>query len=379
MPNSAAEPTLEMVFTKLREGRDAYAWPKRCEIAAQVAEALLHGPRPSYLQDLLWLLADDPKWEVRKVVAEHLHLVADDRFADLAAKLGSDVHDGVRRAVEIALERRRLSEEQTQRRMRGVEHVSDRLQALERQHGKAIAGEVLKVGQEFFDHLVSPAVHDMRNAVLALSGQMDEIDRKGKASVREPVRLARKRLDHLQRLIDDMLVYAKVGKIGFRTERLQPLVAEAQKTALDALAAKGYHIATPNLADGVPDVLAVPVSKFHVHRALTNVIKNGCEAYSLDRRRKNACHLALEVRQANGSLVLAVADKGRGMSELLLSKVRTFTFGNSTKGVEGTGIALPMARRFIRAHGGDLTIDSAKGKGTTVTITLPLEQETDDG
>jgi len=41
---------------------------------------------------------------------------------------------------------------------------------------------------------------------------------------------------------------------------------------------------------------------------------------------------------------------------------------------EGTGLGLPLCRRFAEAHGGSLTIASALGEGTTVTVRFPLER-----
>jgi signal transduction histidine kinase len=40
---------------------------------------------------------------------------------------------------------------------------------------------------------------------------------------------------------------------------------------------------------------------------------------------------------------------------------------------EGTGLGLPLARQLAELHGGSLRIDSTKGCGTTVTVTLPAE------
>lgn len=51
------------------------------------------------------------------------------------------------------------------------------------------------------------------------------------------------------------------------------------------------------------------------------------------------------------------------------------SFGNSTKRNQGgTGFGLPIARRMVRAHGGDISIESTPGKGTAVKLTIPLQQ-----
>ncbi len=72
-------------------------------------------------------------------------------------------------------------------------------------------------------------------------------------------------------------------------------------------------------------------------------------------------------------VTVTVRDFGAGMHERDVA--RAFVpFGSSKPG--GTGFGLYIARRVARAvHGGDLTLASTLGEGTTVTMTLPLRQE----
>jgi len=75
-----------------------------------------------------------------------------------------------------------------------------------------------------------------------------------------------------------------------------------------------------------------------------------------------------------GGVDLVVADTGIGMDEAGLAKALTF-FGQVDSSLarkyEGTGLGLPLAKSLIELHGGTLDIDSAPGRGTTVTVHLP--------
>jgi signal transduction histidine kinase len=77
---------------------------------------------------------------------------------------------------------------------------------------------------------------------------------------------------------------------------------------------------------------------------------------------------------ANGAFAIAVIDHGIGMAPeeipIALTPFRQVNAGLQRK-YEGTGLGLPIAKQLVEMHGGTLTIDSARGAGTTVTVLLP--------
>ena len=82
----------------------------------------------------------------------------------------------------------------------------------------------------------------------------------------------------------------------------------------------------------------------------------------------------IEVRLVaqDGLLRLTVKDSGIGMDKDLLDKVFDPYF--STKDA-GTGLGLPIARKIIEDHGGAIQAESAPGRGTKITITLPRKND----
>lgn len=74
------------------------------------------------------------------------------------------------------------------------------------------------------------------------------------------------------------------------------------------------------------------------------------------------------------ALALRVEDSGIGMSPEVLAKLFTpFYQGDatSTRAFEGTGIGLALVKTIVNRHDGDIAVESSKGKGTTMTVTLP--------
>ncbi len=77
-----------------------------------------------------------------------------------------------------------------------------------------------------------------------------------------------------------------------------------------------------------------------------------------------------------GGIAFAVGDTGIGIAEKDMSKaIETYGQVEPADGVrvEGTGLGLPLAKALTELHGGEMTIESVAGKGTTVTVRLPPE------
>jgi signal transduction histidine kinase len=80
-------------------------------------------------------------------------------------------------------------------------------------------------------------------------------------------------------------------------------------------------------------------------------------------------------RRLDGNAQIAVSDTGIGIApqdqEVIFEAFRQVGTDAARKR-EGTGLGLALARRFVELHGGTLRVESAAGKGSTFTITLPL-------
>ncbi len=83
-------------------------------------------------------------------------------------------------------------------------------------------------------------------------------------------------------------------------------------------------------------------------------------------------------RLEGGRFVVTVSDTGCGISQEDLPMVKTrFYKGHTTR--RGSGIGLAVADEIIKMHGGALELDSVKDQGTSVRVTLPLEQKSQKG
>jgi signal transduction histidine kinase len=111
------------------------------------------------------------------------------------------------------------------------------------------------------------------------------------------------------------------------------------------------------------DLPAVLVDSTLFSRAVTNVIENAIQAMPGGGR------VSVSAERSGGHVVLRVADTGVGMDPV--ATARAFEPYFSTK-TAGSGLGLPNARRNLELSGATITLESALGQGTIVTITLPV-------
>ena len=103
-----------------------------------------------------------------------------------------------------------------------------------------------------------------------------------------------------------------------------------------------------------------------IYRALLNVVQNGIEACHA------GCVIKIRLTTQKATAIISVIDDGEGIAaEHMRSIFKPFV---SSKGHTGTGIGLPVSRKIMREHGGDITVTSSQGQGTRFTLTLPLRK-----
>jgi len=172
-------------------------------------------------------------------------------------------------------------------------------------------------------------------------------------------------IEHLNTLISSLR--------GFSVQRRDPNVAVAtdplpilrhamsvcQELAVKVRAQIGY--------DGPGELPRVRIPPTELTQVMINLVANGAQAVAA--RGEPNGKVQIHATQTAGMLVLEVKDDGVGMTPDVLKRVGTPFF---TTRAQGTGLGLAQCQRLIGTAGGRLAIDSEYGKGTTVTITLPI-------
>lgn len=114
-----------------------------------------------------------------------------------------------------------------------------------------------------------------------------------------------------------------------------------------------------------PADLEVEADANDLARVLANLLKNADQALA-EADRAGTIHL--RARRLAGAFVLEIADDGPGIRPDALPRIFDPLFTTRSR---GTGLGLPIARELVQAHGGDIEVDSAPGKGACFTVRIP--------
>jgi signal transduction histidine kinase len=159
------------------------------------------------------------------------------------------------------------------------------------------------------------------------------------------------------------------GAVDLREVTIREFIAE--------LAMKGRELADKKeisfaivTSSGMPEKARIDSMK--IRRVLDNLITN---AVKFSARGTN---VQLEIKREGARLIFEVVDEGQGIPESEIPKLfREFgrTSVRPTEGERSTGLGLAIAKKIVEQHGGQISVKSEKGKGSTFAFWLPLDEK----
>ncbi|MGZ2411221.1 signal transduction histidine kinase [Sphingomonas sp. F9_3S_D5_B_2] len=175
-------------------------------------------------------------------------------------------------------------------------------------------------------------------------------------------------VERLSKLINDVLDLTTGDTRGVILERERIDLAGLCRTAAEAARGRAAEKAQKLETEISPAAGFVFGDARRLREALEHVLQNAM-AYS-DRKGR----IRFEADGNDEQAVVRITDNGPGIAEKDLPRVfdrfdRIVEAG--VRGEAALGLGLPLTRQFVEAHGGTVELDSAKGKGTSVTLTIP--------
>jgi signal transduction histidine kinase len=220
--------------------------------------------------------------------------------------------------------------------------------------------------------------HELRTPLNAIGGyaELMEMGIRGPVTERQREDLGRiqRSQRHLLGLVNEVLNYAKLGAGSVRYAEADVVVrdalAEAEALVAPQARAKGLALGV----DACPGDLAVRADQEKLRQVLVNLLSNAVKFTDRGGRVRVACEEAPPSGGDGARVRIAVRDTGMGISADKLGAIfEPFVQvrADLTRTAEGTGLGLAISRDLARGMGGDLTVESTPGAGSTFTLTLP--------
>lgn len=156
---------------------EAMSWSERRSLIASLADRIMDGDLREEIVQLIQLLADGPKWEVRKEVANLTPYLSVVRFRGVIEKLLHDSNSFVKKTAEQGRERQQAVRIELQRRQRDLEQVAVMFAKMEKRHGTAATQMARRIGDRLYDLLVGSTVHNMSSMVASLKADAQRLER----------------------------------------------------------------------------------------------------------------------------------------------------------------------------------------------------------
>jgi signal transduction histidine kinase/putative methionine-R-sulfoxide reductase with GAF domain len=240
--------------------------------------------------------------------------------------------------------------------------VEDRTRELKESQEQLLRAQRLAVIGE----LAGMVGHDLRNPLTSIAGAQYYLKTRVKSEanhkIKEMLELMEKNIAYSNKIINDLLDYSREIELELTASNPKLLVKEAL-----SIVGIPRNVVVVDLTEKTPKIM-VDIEK--MKRAFTNLIKNALEAMP------RGGTLTIKSRALDGDLEITFSDTGVGISKEKLAKLWTPLFTTKPKGM---GFGLPICKRFVEAHGGSISAESTPRKGTTFTITLPIEPKTENG
>jgi two-component system CheB/CheR fusion protein len=249
-------------------------------------------------------------------------------------------------------------EEQVEERTAALQHEITERQRLEHEAQRAEHFALL-------GRLAAGVSHEIRNPLAAIFLQVDLLDEElrqpspdNPAAVAEALTDIKTQLARLEDLVQDYLSLVRVGSLQPTAQDLGAAVA-TWATEWQGLAAAGgvtLHL------EGLAVLGLVAFHAATLHRALLNLVQNALDAMP------QGGSLTLVGQGTATQVQVQVQDTGSGIPAERLGQILAPLY---TTKPGGTGLGLYIVQEIVAAHGGQLTVQSVEGHGSTFTITLP--------
>ncbi|MCP4806618.1 MAG: hypothetical protein GY913_29340 [Proteobacteria bacterium] len=212
--------------------------------------------------------------------------------------------------------------------------------------------------------------HEIRNPLAGIKGAAQYLQTLDSADeeAQEFLEVITQETDRLNAVVSSFLDYARHFELHRQPTDVSGLVAKVLKLVRAQGVPEGITLAED--LDG--DLVEIPVDGDKLRQVVLNLVQNAIQALSGG----GQIHVSTSRGYLTGSkavdtraLLITVADDGPGIPPEIQDKL-FIPFFTTKHG--GTGLGLPICQRILKAHGGELSVESRPGAGATFIVRLPV-------
>jgi PAS domain S-box-containing protein len=231
----------------------------------------------------------------------------------------------------------------------------------------------LKESNQTKDKFFSILAHDLKNPFTTIKGFSDllirNFDKYDEEKQKNFLSMINASMENLYKLLENLLLWSRTqrGVVTFKPENLNlNLIIE---TTIDLLTHAGVDksIEIENQLSGTITLMA---DVDMISTVIRNLVSNAIKFTHAGGK------IAIDANIENQMVKLAIKDNGVGISKEKQSGLFDISKNNSTHGTEdepGTGLGLIICKEFVDMHGGEIWVDSEKGKGSVFYVKIPYK------
>ncbi len=239
--------------------------------------------------------------------------------------------------------------------------------AMERARAEETASrmEAARQNEEMKSMLLDALAHEFKTPLTSIKAAASSILDEESPAQKELVTIIDEEVDRLDSLVNETIWMARIEAGDLRLHKLPHAVANLIDIALEKLRIllKDREVKI-ECSPSLPEVFAdAELAGLAIRQLVTNALK-----YS-----NPESPIVIRADVADRSVRISVRDSGPGISQKELARVfeRYYRLAVTASRVPGTGMGLTIARDIVRAHGGDIGVNSEPGLGSEFFFTLP--------
>ncbi len=232
-----------------------------------------------------------------------------------------------------------------------------------------------KETEQLKNELVATASHDLKNPLGSIMGYVDLIEMTHELTPQgeEYVQRVRNAVNHMLNLIDDLLDLARIEsgiRLRYGRVNLNRLFQEVAGRFEVQLQEKAMTLEF----QVAPDVPLLAADPRRMAQIITNLVSNAIKYTPPEG------HVWLSAALHGDKVQIVVKDDGLGISPEDQAQIFTRFYRvrtPETESIEGTGLGLAIVKSLVELHGGQISVESRLGEGSTFYVTLPLQPPAD--